>query len=63
MSPCNSGETRKQRGAGFKNSVSVEAILELECRYAEAETKMMDESLSRVLRLGAVHDSRPSRRI
>jgi hypothetical protein len=34
---------------GFRSSVSVKTILELECKYAEAETAMMDEQHKRVM--------------
>lgn len=31
---------------GFKRSVSVAAIIDLECRYAEAETEMMNRAIA-----------------
>lgn len=34
---------------GFRASVSVKTILELECKYAEMETAMMDEQHKRVM--------------
>jgi hypothetical protein len=34
---------------GFKNNVSVGTLLDLECRYAEAETAIMDAQHKRVM--------------
>jgi hypothetical protein len=34
---------------GFRPSVSVKALLELECKYAESETAMMDAQHKRVM--------------
>jgi hypothetical protein len=34
---------------GFRSSVSVKTLLELECKYAEAETAMMDAQHKRVI--------------
>lgn len=37
-----------RRGAGFKATVSVKAILDLEQRYAEAELRMFDRAIGRL---------------
>ncbi len=42
------GALRASRGAGFKATVSVKAILDLEQRYAEAELRMFDRAIGRL---------------
>jgi len=44
--------TRGKKWA-FKTAVSTKALLEMECRYAEAETRMMREATTRILGNGA----------